>query len=113
MAKYDKMVEEKKKGMKTKVEKIKEACNEIILEKEKITYKLLSEKTGIPQKTLYNNTYKVEIQKWMTVNDDKIFDNEVEVYIKEIEYLKKIINQLKKQNDNLKLEVYRLSKEKN
>ncbi|WP_394897808.1 hypothetical protein [Clostridium butyricum] len=105
MANYDAMLEQKKERVRRNIDLINTVCEELINCDDSITYKILSEKTNIPIKTLQNKSYKDCISNWRNCKNNKD-DDESNIYLKEINHLKKVIQQLRKQTDQLKYELY-------
>ncbi|NOW89760.1 hypothetical protein BCD91_001783 [Clostridium beijerinckii] len=106
MANYDAMLEQKKARVKKNINLINNACAELIDLDDDITYKIISERTNIPIKTLQNKSYKECISNWRNCHKNKDNDEESNIYLKEINHLKKVIQQLRKQTDQLKYELY-------
>ncbi|MBS4958714.1 MAG: hypothetical protein KHZ99_17015 [Clostridium sp.] len=106
MANYDAMLEQKKMRVNKNIELINKACEELINIKDKITYKIISEKTKIPIKTLQNKSYKECIHNWRILQGGLETNKEYGEYLEEIKYLNKVIKQLRAQNEQLKYELY-------
>jgi hypothetical protein len=106
MANYDKMLQQKKVRVSKNIDIINKVCEELITLDDNITYRVISEKTNIPIKTLQNKSYKECISNWRNCQKNKDNEDESNIYLEEIKHLKKIIHQLRKQADQLKYELY-------
>jgi len=95
------MIELKKAQVHERLKKVELACEELIAKKEKITYKSISEVTGIPAKTLSQGKLYRQL-----INDSKecLKDSdseEVKSLKNELEYKETIIKKLRMQNREL------------
>lgn len=109
MAKEYRMIKLKKEQVCNRQKSVELACEQAISNNEKISYKLISEITTIPIKSLEREPYKGIINRFK--NKSNIAVNvEVDSLKKEIVYLNSIIKKLREENRSLMTLLYEKGK---
>lgn len=103
----DGMNNPKKKAVEARKHEIYKACEEIGQEGKVVSPDLISEKTGIPVRTLEKDYYRSIIQRYSPQNKNKIEDSqskhpEIEILKKDAEYWRAIAQSLLNQNKGLR-----------